>query len=477
MKTVLLVGNVFEPCRYWAVEQRRWDGFRRYLPAFGWRPVILVKACNCGIGSSEDVDAFRVAWSEDPVAAAARIGRTVGDWPADKPVVVILECAATGWLKSWLKLALASGYRFARDEDRREVFHLLHPLPVLDTGNAAWRFALPATKALGLIVGRVHEQARIDWVSRATAFGRTFGESVGMHVAVGSYPSIHNPVIARSVARALAIPWVADFRDSICRGWSGPAGDAARVRRLLGDCATTVYVTPQEADRDAALHGCARRVVENGFAETEDFINRRDWHEGQRNGKLTLRYLGTVYPTGHIDVFLDALAQLVRQEHPMVDELLFEYVGPSADVVAASVSSRGIEGVVSIRDSVPFAEAQELMLQSDALVMRTNSEGLHGAPGAKFYEYLGCRKPVLAAGFKDRYVVDVLERTGAGRACDVPEDVTRTLDAWWQQWCAKGRIDLPMLEEEILKHSRKERARALAGVLDEMETVEDDHVT
>jgi len=468
LKTVLLVGNVFEPCGYWAVEQRRWDGFRRYLPSFGWRPLILVKACNCCLGSSEESDAFRIGWREDPREAALRVSRAIADWPADKPVVVMLECAAAGWLRAWLVLARLSGYRFAREEWRCEVFHLVHPMPSLDGKGARLRWALPVAKALGLLVGRVHEQGRIDWLERGTALGRELGRSAGVRVTVGSYPSIHNQVIARRVAGVLGVPWIADFRDSIARGWSGPARDAGRVRRLLRDCATTVYVTPHEARRDAGLHGRPYHVVENGFAETEEFAERRRRYADHRNDKLTIRYLGTVYPAGNIDVFLDGLALLAGRDHQMVSDLRFEYIGPSGEAMAASVSARGIDALVTIRPPVPFAEAQDLMLRADALVMRTNCQGLHGAPGAKLYEYLGSRKPILAAGFKDDYVVGVFNRTGTGCACDSAEEVVETLESWWAQWRDAGRVDLAIREEEILKHSREQSAGALATVLDEV---------
>jgi len=471
-RSVLYISNVFGPCRYWTSEQRRAAGFRHYLPEFGWDCRLLVKRCNCSREGEPADDTVRVPYRL-PAAAGAMggfFGGAGGQWP-DAGTAIQLECAPGTRCAAWIALARASGFRFANREEEAEVCHLVFPFPGLNDDSrgrpsALRRTLLPAVKALGFAVGRVHEQDRIDWVPRGIAAGETLARQLGIDAIVGSYPGTQNLRIAAMVSRRTGIPWIADFRDCVSRGWCSSKADEGRVRRLLRTAAAAVYVTPQEAARDAGLRSTdmATETVENGFMSDAPRVSVPS--RAGNAGILTVRFLGAIYPQRNLDMFLDGLQRLLESDAELRSRIVFEYYGFMFDEVRAEITCRGLETCCRGFEPVGSAQALRLTAEADVLVLPTDVSGMSGVPGAKFYEYLGVRRPILAAGGRDAYVADVLARTGAGRGCWSVEEVSATLEEWFRGWCEKGLVDLPFAEAETARYSRRDGARRLARLLE-----------
>jgi glycosyltransferase involved in cell wall biosynthesis len=475
MHRVLWISNVLGPCRYWVSEQRRTSGFLQFLAESGWACLPLVKKCTCPDLNAHVPGRVHVEHTTEPTQP--RMDRVVKDHLGqltEPGSFVQLSCAPRWFFRAWFALARAAGYRFASAEDEAEICHLVFPFPGFNAAGAREtgglrRCLLPLVKAVGLLLGRVHEQDRIDWTCRGTRTGVALARELQMGAVVGSYPGTQNLRIAAAVAQRTGVPWIADFRDCVSRGWCSSEADKSCVRNLLKTASAAVYVTPQEAERDAGLRRAdmPTEIIENGFMPDAAPETRE---RAVENGRFTVRFLGAVYPQRNLGLFLDGLQRLAESDAELRSGLAFEYYGSMFDEVRAELERRGLQSFCRSFEPVNSSEALRLTAEADVLVLPTDVSGMSGVPGAKFYEYLGFRRPILAAGGCDAYVADVLARTGAGRGCWSVEDVSAVLGDWFRDWRERGFVDLPFDEAETARYSRREGARRLAELLDEVDT-------
>lgn len=296
MRNAIYISNVFGACTFWASEQQRAGGFCRHLPEFGWTCDLLVKRCNC-------------ADDGERLASPDSVGR-----------VVRLDCRARRWYRWWLQGARRCGFRFSDDAAAREVLHLVRDTPGapgVEPGTAqAWLApVLPLFHALGLIVGRVHEQDRIDWVARGIDAGCRLAAERGTEVVIGSFPYVQNLEIAAGVARRLGLPWVADFRDAVLGGYCCPASLAPRVRRALRSAAMSIHTSEGYAACDASIHKGNYRVIENGYNE-EEMAGARSASAGLHASKFVIRFAGTIYPQRDLSIFLAGYRLFLERVDP-----------------------------------------------------------------------------------------------------------------------------------------------------------------
>lgn len=474
MRRVLLISNVFGPCRYWMSEQRRAEGFRRYLSEFGWDCRLLVKGCNCARGEGEPPSESAICMPHSVPATPQAVGGFFADKREqlnERVHTIRLKCAPRGAYAAWLRLARSAGYRFASPEDEQEICHLVFPFPGFNDppagkGRGARGFLLFVVKALGLLVGRVHEQDRVDWVRRGACVGAELVKGLGIDVVIGSFPARQNLAVAERVAARTGIPWIADFRDSATGGWCCSAKEVPLVTRCLRTAKAVIHTSEGYAAQDRELFAEAAHIIENGFmAEDLDAARRASDGARERDG-FVIRFLGALYPWRNLDMFFEGLRELAASTPDVAEKLRFEYYGQSREEAATAAEQYGVAGLVSAHGPVPGCRALELTVSAMVLVLPTNTVGHTGVPGAKFYEYLGARRPILAIGGRDAYVADVLARTGSGVLCSSAREVADTVALWYADRSESGCLNMPFVDEEIGRYSRREGARKLAGVLD-----------
>lgn len=462
MKRVLLVSNVYGECRYWMSEQRRMLGFMRYLPESGWATCLLVKRCRCDLGAegaAVNVPAkVRMGDSGRVVAGLVR-GRAEA-----ARLVVRVECRYQWAVRVWRHIADVAGVKFRSAESQREVEHLVFPASSSPVTPHP-RLGLLA-RILGRAVAHRDEQDRIDWVPRGIAVGSGLVRELGIDAVLGSFPSAQNLEVAAGIAVATGIPWVADFRDSVTAGYCCGASTQRRLTPLVRHAQAIVYASAGHAAMDARMLPRAATIVENGFLQEELEQARAAAPITGDAGVFVLRFLGALYPMRNLDVFLDGLALVVQRRPQQAHRIRFEYNGQSAAEAAMAVAARGLAAQARVEGAIPSDEALRRTVTATALVLPTNTAGFAELPGAKFYEYLGAHRPVLAAGGMDRYVADVLRRTRCGELCTTPEHVAEVLGDWFDTWLRTGAVPFDGDDVAVNLFSRRHGAKLLARDLD-----------
>lgn len=476
MKTVLIITNVNPSCIFSITASKRIESYVRYLPEFGWRCIFLVPACHCSYDNLDVYDEIKTQVDKFPDPEILNQIKTKIN-NGSNVLIVRVPCAPIWIYRAWIYLAKLTNFSYKNKDEEFELFHYVFPYPDLHNNSVRKNYLMnilvvPMRKffsgILNLLNSWRYDHDRVDWLRRGYWFGKFICDKLKVDAILTSSPTPLSLIAGAMVSKAKNISWIADFRDSVCRGWNSKKeiiNAFLRFKKYISNLSAAIHVNQQEAERDRFWIKRESFIIENGFFE-EDIQRAKADTKYINNSSFIIRFLGYVYPQRNLDIFFKGFRNFINSEEPIQRKILFEYYGNSWREVENTVSDFGIQDFCSVNKVVPSYEALKLTVTSTVLVLPTNNLGQSGIPGAKFYEYLGAKRPILAAGGIDKYVEDILEKTKAGVLCHSPEEVTAVLKEWFEKWKLDGKLELQMNEEEINKFSRRNGIKKLAKILD-----------
>jgi glycosyltransferase involved in cell wall biosynthesis len=309
---------------------------------------------------------------------------------------------------------------------------------------------------------------RSDWIKTAIPAGRRLIEVWRPDLIFASAPPYTGLIIARRLARAFDIPWVADLRDLWVDNpyydwprWRKPV-DAVLERLTLRSAARLVTVSPNWAEALVRRHGKPADVVYNGYAE-EDFPGPPS--PADAGELLTIRYMGTIYrgfrdPSAlfaAIGLLPDTLRHRVR----------VEFFGDLSDEVLGAAAAHRVTDSVAVMPRVPYRCALELQMQADVLLLlQSTDQRDEGNLPAKLFEYLYARRPILFIGYERGIAARLVTERGAGLTSSNPERLRDQLAAWLED---KRTGRLTQLDPSVsMGLSREEQYRKLEDVFAEL---------
>lgn len=310
--------------------------FARYLPAYGWEPIVLTAHPRAYENTTDDqlgdippnVKVIRAqAWD------TARHLSIAGRYPG-------FLARPDRW-QSWWFSAVLAGMRSIREDK---------PHAIWSTYPIATAHQIGAT---------LHRRSALPWVA-------DFRDPM----AQDGYPV--DPATWRSFAKIEA-----------------HAIEQAAISTFTTPSAAQLYRNryPKRADRIVLL--------ENGYDE-ETFADAQA--AGPLNaGKFTVLHSGIVYPSERDPTQLfAALAALKKQEPSIAQHVIVRFRAPVHTALLEDLAARyEVEDLIQIAVPVGYREALSEMLGADALLILQASNCNTQVP-AKLYEYLRARKPILA---------------------------------------------------------------------------------
>jgi glycosyltransferase involved in cell wall biosynthesis len=319
-------------------------------------------------------------------------------------------------------------------------------------------------------------------------------------VVVTSCAPYDTAIAGMRIARELGRPWVADLEDP----WAldemrmhptalHQALDVRRMRRALSSASAVVMAAPEAATRlRGAMPELAQRPVAGipiGF-EPDDFVGEAspripgvfrivhtgsmhtDLGEDVRRTRRRRRVLGGTLPGLDVltrsHVFLvEAIESMLAADPALrgrIELVLAGALGPADSAVAARHDFVKVRGLLSHRETAGLMRSADLLF----LPMHDLPEGTRaGLIPYKTYEYLGARRPILAA-VPDGDVRDMLAPLGSAtlvRPADV-DGMAAALSARLRAWDAgdDGEAD----ENAVRALERGECVAQIAAVLDDV---------
>ena len=383
MNKVLIVTYYWPPSGGAGVQ--RWLKFSKYLPEFGWEPIILtvdpryaaypVSDDSLGDGLSKSVKVFRT-----PAINYFSI------YNKDKSKIPTAGFANS--LDNTLKGKLL---RFIR-------------------GN----FFIP--------------DPRIGWNKYAFKKACEIIQMEGIkHVITTSPPHSTQLIGLKIKKRYNDIRWIADLRDpwtdiyyydQFYPTFISKKIDSCYEKRILKRTDRIITVGPSlKRSYSSILFGIADKieVITNGYDE-DDFKAIEEANEPLR---FTITYVGTLSDKYPLDGFLEALTKIKKNDK----DFLVRFVG----IVPENIKKRIITEVSTDSiDFIPYThhdEAIAYMMNSSMLLLiipehRNNNVIITG----KIFEYIAAGKPILCLGPEDGDASSILMLNDYGKCCSY-EDI------------------------------------------------------
>jgi glycosyltransferase involved in cell wall biosynthesis len=426
LKKVLIISYYWPPSGGAGVQ--RWLKFVKYLPEFGWQPIVYTP--------------------ENPEYPALDES-LVKDVPEEVEILKQPIWEPYTWYRQFLgdkNKKIGAGFV----SDKKEP-GLLQKISVWVRGN----FFVP--------------DARKFWIKPSVNYLTKYLEENPVDLIVSTGPPHSMHLIALGLKKSLGIKWVADFRDPwtnidfykelMLSGWADRKHKSLEQQVLKSaDLSLTIGYTMTE--EFIALGAKNVETVTNGFDEA-DFPDS----DLKLDEEFIISHIGTFSPSRNQPTLWRALSELKIENEDFAQQFKLRTVG----VVDYSVRSAIIEaGLEDNWEEVAYVPHEKLLQYQRAskvlLVSINNTPNATGILPGKFFEYLASGRPILAIGPKKSDIGTVLGKTNAGvivEADNLAEMKAVILSMF------KGETAIQRNEESVMAFSRKQITKQLVGLMNQ----------
>ena len=381
-KKVLIITYYWPPSGGAGVQ--RWLKFVKYLPKYGWEPVIFTvdngEYPSIDESLENDIpDGIEVIKSKiwEPYSFYKKFTGRKKD-----------ELINAGFLK-----------------ERKKAF-FLERLSVWVRGN----FFIP--------------DARKFWIKPSTRILSSYLKDNSIDVVISSGPPHSTHLIAKKITANYNLPWIADFRDP----WTNidfyndlmlskfADRKHKRLEKLVLSSADIILTVGKTLALELSQLGAKRvEVVENGYDKSDlnkGFINQLD-------DKFSIAHIGTFSPSRNNETLWKALSELVKEDDFFFNKLELKLIGKIDYSVTESLKKYDLASFVN---HIPYLSHDLVINQQMSshllLLMVNNTPNAKGIVTGKIFEYMASNRPTLVIGPSDGDVAEIVSKCNAGVTCD-----------------------------------------------------------
>jgi len=439
LKKVLLVSIAFPPDP--AVGSLRPGSFAKYLPKYGWTPITITKKFN-------DIENF----DENQPNSLDIYGQCIRTYSFPHPMQ---------WYRN-----LKRFFSGNRVENRVKNNDSVNNAP-----DNCFRNLLRKGIKTFLYIPDEHW----GWILFAAIRGSRLVKKEKIKVIYSSGPPWSTHLAALIIQIVTGCRWIAEFRDPWARDpWRGLdtfSFFSKRIDRFLEKAvvnrSSKILCVTDELSKDfISRYGLDKKkisVVHNGYDSKEfDYSRQID----QKNSRLVLTHLGSLYGNRNPEPLFQSIVDLLDEKKIPKNEILLRFVGEvgNKNKFIKFLKKHHYENVVDFVSRVPRAEAFEIMMKSDVLIIIQNDASMQ-IP-VKLYEYFATGTPVFCLA-QEGAVKTFIENENAGVVVspDDNQSIKKELFAYFQEW-SSGRIKKNDVKRAII-FDREYLAGNFAHLLDE----------
>jgi len=378
-KKILIITYYWPPAGGPGVQ--RWLKFAKYLPEFGWKPVIYTP--------------------ENP-------SYPLLDESLMKDVPKDLEIVKT---KIWEPYQLAEKLNKSNKKFKAGQF---------DVGkNQSWKSKLSIWVRGNFFI----PDARVFWVKSSVKFLEQYLKENQIEVVVTSGPPHSLHLIGLNLKKKLPnLKWIADFRDpwteiSYYKHLKLTKSSDQKHRQLESEVFRNADITLATSYTDAEnfrKNGANALCITNGFDESDS--NNQTLKFSDTQTTFTLSYLGVLEQLRNPENLWKALNDLVTENAEFAEKFTLKFAGRIDDKILNSIEHSNLKNHILNLGYLSHDKAIEEMQTSEILLI-TNfpNDSSKGIIPGKIFEYLATGKQIISFGPKDADVSKILNETQAGK--------------------------------------------------------------
>ena len=261
--------------------------------------------------------------------------------------------------------------------------------------------------------------ARIGWYSGAVKKGRELLGSQKFDLIFSSGPPHSVHLIARKLAKKSGTKWVADFRDPWTDMFYYSENKRLRATELLDR-----YLEKKVVDNADALITVSRSISEyydrdvtvipNGYDESDFALIE---NSGGNNNLIS--YVGTMYKSQNTEKFFDSVHELNKLSSNKYKINLIGHIHPD---IVRYITSNNYESFIKIKPYIHHKESIIKMVESEFLLLVIpNTKKNSGVVTGKIFEYIRSGSKILMIGPLDSDAAKIINETNSGYCFDYNE--------------------------------------------------------
>jgi len=422
MKKVMIIADLFQA-------SPRVPGLAKYLPEFGWQPILLATPLG------EDPDS-----KFGPPNDFKKKNRVIESSGYVSRQDVALNT------KERLNLSSKKSYQYLRP-----IFRFLY-------------------KRYSEIIN--YPDSEKGWKPFALEAGEDLLNKESVDAVISSYSPGTAHLIAHEIKNKYKLPWIADFRDLWTQNHNYRHSIIRKMfeRRLELKTLSTadVLVTTSQpwAEKLRTFHKKNTYPIPNGY-DPEIISSKKT----NLTSNFTITYTGQIYKEKQNPTkLLTALRNLLDKNtlDPKIVEVRF--YGPFNQMLHEKTEEYGLSDIVNQYGIVSRQFSFEKQRESQLLLLLNWDDPYEkGVYTGKIFEYLAGKRPILVTGgFAGDVVEELLKETNSGLCCVTGEKIEEALSGLYREFKLRGEVTYKGNIEKVYKYSYREMARKFADILDNL---------
>jgi len=424
-KNVLIITYYWPPAGGPGVQ--RWLKFAKYLPDFGWNPIIYTP--------------------ENP-------SYPLLDESLEKEIPEHVRLVKT---KIWEPYQIAEKLNRSNKKFKGGQF---------DVGkNQSWKSKLSIWIRGNFFI----PDARVFWVKPSIRYLQKYLQEHPVDTIVTTGPPHSMHLIGLELKKLFPEKkWIADFRDpwteisyykhlKLTKASDKNHRELEKAVFKNADLTIATSYSDAENFKNAGAHALC---ITNGFDSTEIQGNNT-----AESTAFTISYVGVLEQLRNPKILWEALSELVTEQPQFKEDLRLKFAGRIDNTIQDDLALSPLQGNTEYLGYITHDKALEEM-QSSSLLLITNfpQESSKGIIPGKIFEYLATGKRIISFGPKEADVAKILAETKSGKHFsytekdEVKDYIFTTYTAW-----TKGLLSQNI--ENIDAFSRKNLTKKLATYL------------
>ncbi len=316
--------------------------------------------------------------------------------------------------------------------------------------------------------------ARISWYFNLVREAEKIIQTEDIQALFVSSPPHSLQLAGLKLKQKCNLPLVADFRDpwtdiyyykDLKRLKLTRRIDSNLERKILRKADRVLTVSPalkRLFESKAPDTKCS--VIYNGFDET-DF----DTIQSSKQEKFLIGYVGNFSANQNCPVLWNILQKLLESNSAFKKSFRLAFTGKIHQDIISSINENGLGEVTEFNDYKPHNEAIEAMRRASTLLfVIPDTKSNEGILSGKLFDYLASGTPLLSVGPPDGDAAEILSETGAGPmvAFDDEEGLKNRILRLFSAWQENSLNEFRPERLKIKKYERREMAGQTARLLD-----------